>query len=148
MNPLRLAVALVALVAVIVIFALAYASVSSNPQQSNSLVLTAASSGHTFTMAVGQTVQIQLQDAWTVPGSSLVWNVTASDSNVLATLSVPKPPSPHFGGTTPVTFSFRAHSSGFSILNALGSTTCEAMAKASCPDQQFSVTILVRPNLG
>ena len=32
---------------------------------------------------------------------------------------------------------------GQALLAAKGATTCEAMAKSSCPDQQFTVTVVV-----
>src|ERR1700694_2403840 len=77
MNPLRLVVAVVALVAVLVVFAFAYSALNGNTQHSNTLVLNASNSGHTFTIGKDQTVQVQLQDNWPVPGSSLVWRVSA-----------------------------------------------------------------------
>ena len=41
------------------------------------------------------------------------------------------------------TADFRAITAGQALLDAKGATTCEAMAKSSCPDQHFTITVVV-----
>jgi hypothetical protein len=41
------------------------------------------------------------------------------------------------------TADFRAISAGQALLDAKGATTCEAMAKSNCPDQHFTITVVV-----
>jgi hypothetical protein len=47
-------------------------------------------------------------------------------------------------GSDTYTADFLALTSGQALLNAHGTTSCEAMAKASCPDRAFQITVVVR----
>jgi hypothetical protein len=81
-----------------------------------------------------------------VPGSSLVWTVTASPAGVLKFVSENR--SPQVRGTGPgrtdtYTADFLAAGAGQAVLDAKGATTCEAMAKSGCPDQHFTITVVV-----
>jgi hypothetical protein len=47
------------------------------------------------------------------------------------------------GSHATYTADFRATASGQATLDAVGSTSCEAMIKQSCPDRHFSVMVVV-----
>jgi hypothetical protein len=101
--------------------------------------------GKTITVRGGDTIHITLEDAYPVPGSSLVWNVGSSASTILqpgaTTRSQQVRSGP--GRTDTYTADFLAVGAGQALLDAKGATTCEAMAKAGCPDRQFTVTVMV-----
>jgi FtsP/CotA-like multicopper oxidase with cupredoxin domain len=101
--------------------------------------------GATVQARVGDTVRVTLEDAFPVPGSSLVWNVTSANSSVLTpgvvTRSAKVPTGP--GSHETYTADFRATASGQSTLDAVGATSCEAMLKQSCPDRHFTVTVVI-----
>jgi hypothetical protein len=99
--------------------------------------------GHSVQVRVGDHVKVTLEDQFPVPGSSLVWRVTSSPSGVLA-LEAESGPSPQPGlRSSNYTAKFAARSAGQAVLTAHGATTCEAMAKQSCPDREFQITVTV-----
>jgi hypothetical protein len=99
--------------------------------------------GQVVQVRVGDHIQVTLQDQFPVPGSSLVWRVSGAPAGVLA-LESESSPSPRQGlGTRAYTAEFVARSSGQAVLSAHGGTTCEAMAKQSCPDREFTITVTV-----
>jgi hypothetical protein len=101
--------------------------------------------GATVQARVGDTVRVTLEEAFPVPGSSLVWKVTSANWSVLmpgvVTRSVKVPTGP--GSHDTYTADFRATATGRSTLDALGATSCEAMLKQSCPDRHFTVMVVV-----
>jgi hypothetical protein len=135
----------VGLVGVIILFAVVVSSSSPSTSYppSGLVKLTAADFGHSDLIPVGSTVQVTLQDQFPVPGSSLVWNVTSSNPAVLSLRSQSSPSFAPAGGNLPYTASFLARSPGTATLLANAATTCEAMAKSSCPDQNYTITIKV-----
>jgi predicted secreted protein len=101
--------------------------------------------GTAVQVRAGDTVRVQLVESFPVPGSSLVWDVMSSDPSVLTLLKAgraPQVPSAP-GGTDTYTAFFNAAAAGRATLNAHGATTCEAMAKQSCPDRNFTITVEV-----
>jgi hypothetical protein len=94
---------------------------------------------------VGDTVRVTLQDDYPVPGSSLIWNVASSNEAVLtpgvASRSTPVPSGP--GNHDTYTGDFSATAPGQAVLDAHGTTTCEAMTKQNCPDRDFKITVVV-----
>jgi hypothetical protein len=101
--------------------------------------------GRTVQVNVGDTVRIKLVEDRPVPGSSVTWAVTSSLPSVLEAGTVTRNPAT----VTPVgsdtyTADFLALTGGQALLNAHGTTSCEAMAKASCPDRAFQITVVVR----
>jgi hypothetical protein len=110
------------------------------------IVLKQTDAGKTFNVHGGDTVRVVLMDTYPVPGSSLVWTVAASPSSVLKagawSRSAPVGNSGP-GRTDTYTAEFVATSAGQAVLDAKGVTSCEAMAKSGCPDQHFTITIVV-----
>jgi hypothetical protein len=99
--------------------------------------------GQTVRAKVGDTLRVKLDDQFPVPGSSLVWTVRSSDATVLL-VQTETVPSPRPGlGSVRYEADFLAAAGGTAVLNARGATTCEAMAKPSCPDQTFTITVIV-----
>jgi hypothetical protein len=99
--------------------------------------------GQTVQVRVGDHLRMKLQDQFPVPGSSLVWRVSSSPAGILA-LESESGPSPQQGlRAGDYTAEFVARSAGQAMLTAHGATTCEAMAKPSCPDREFSITVTV-----
>jgi protein involved in polysaccharide export with SLBB domain len=101
--------------------------------------------GRTVQVNVGDTVRVKLMEDRPVPGSSVTWAVTSSLPSVLKAGSVTRNPA----AMTPVgsdtyTADFLALTGGQALLNAHGITSCEAMAKANCPDRAFEITVVVR----
>ena len=47
------------------------------------------------------------------------------------------------GRTDTYTAEFLAASAGQAVLDANGATSCVAMAKSGCPDQHFTITVVV-----
>ena len=101
--------------------------------------------GRTVQVSVGDTVRIKLVEDRPVPGSSVTWAVTSSLPVVLQAGTVTREPAT----VTPVgsdtyTAEFLALTAGQALLDAHGTTSCEAMAKAYCPDRAFQITVVVR----
>jgi hypothetical protein len=109
------------------------------------IVLHQTDAGKTFNVHGGDTVRIVLDDTYPVPGSSLVWNVAGSPATVLRPGVVVRSQQVRNGPGRTDTYSadFLAISAGQAKLDAQGVTTCEAMAKANCPDQHFTITVVV-----
>jgi predicted secreted protein len=109
------------------------------------VLLAEADAGKTFNVHGGDTIHITLQDTYPVPGSSLVWNVGSSASTILQPGVTTRSQQVRNGAGRTDTFTadFLAVGAGQAQLNATGTTTCEAMAKANCPDHQFTVTVVV-----
>ncbi len=101
--------------------------------------------GRVVQVHVGDTVRLTLDESFPVPGSSLVWVATSSDPSVLAPGAASRSPQVRSGpgGHDTYTADFVARSGGQSVLQARGTTTCEAMAKQFCPDQFFTINIVV-----
>jgi hypothetical protein len=99
--------------------------------------------GQTVHARVGDLVRVKLYEQFPVPGSSLVWTVSSSDPSVLAVQSETAPTPRPALGTATYEADFTAAAGGTAVLNAHGATTCEAMAKQSCPDQTFTITVVV-----
>ena len=115
------------------------------PAAGTTILLHQSDAGKTFSVRGGDTVRITLDDNYPVPGSSLVWNVASSPASVLQLGTVTRSPQVRSGPgrTDTYTAEFRAMTAGQALLAAKGATTCEAMAKTSCPDQQFTITVVV-----
>jgi predicted secreted protein len=130
------------------VFALAAVSACGGtpaPAAGTTILLHQSDAGKTFSVRGGDTVRIILDDNYPVPGSSLVWNVASSLTSVLQPGTVTRSPQVRSGPgrTDTYTAEFRAMTAGQAVLAAKGATTCEAMAKTSCPDQQFTITVVV-----
>ena len=98
------------------------------------------SAGKTVTAHVGDTVEVQLQESFPVPGSSLTWDVSTSAPSVLKLDRVTRDPAERpRQGTVKFTADFSATATGEAKLFARGSQTCEAMP--TCPQKDFTVTI-------
>jgi hypothetical protein len=145
MSLRRLLPAIIGLVVILGVFAFVLLRLGAlSPHlQPTTLTLSDTNAGSSFTIATGSTIQVQLQDQFPVPGSSLVWSLSSSDSSVLAPLPVSSPTPRPALGNVPVTFTFHASAAGTSLLHAHGATSCEAMLKSACPDKDFSITIIV-----
>jgi hypothetical protein len=115
------------------------------PGAGTTIVLHQADAGKTFNVHGGDTVRIVLDDTYPVPGSSLVWNVAGSPATVLRPGVVVRSQQVRSGPgrTDTYTADFLAISAGQAKLDAEGATTCEAMAKSNCPDQHFTITVVV-----
>jgi hypothetical protein len=101
--------------------------------------------GRTVQVSVGDTVRIKLVEDRPVPGSSVTWDVTTSLPSVLQAGTVTRNPATIKPvGSDTYTADFLALTGGQALLNAHGTTSCEAMAKASCPDRAFQITVVVR----
>jgi hypothetical protein len=117
-----------------------------SPAGGITIVLHQTDAGKTFNVRGGDTVRIVLDDTYPVPGSSLVWTVASSPATILqagATSRSPQVKTSGPGRTDTYTAEFHAISAGQALLDAKGATTCEAMAKSSCPDQHFTITVVV-----
>jgi hypothetical protein len=116
------------------------------PGAGTTIVLHQTDAGKTFNVRGGDTVRIVLDDNYPVPGSSLVWTVASSPTTILQPGVMSRSPQVRASGpgrTDTYTADFRAMSAGQAVLDAKGATTCEAMAKSSCPDQHFTITVVV-----
>jgi predicted secreted protein len=116
-----------------------------SPVSHQSLALGTPDAGHTTHVRVGDSVVVTLQDEYPVPGSSLVWNVTTPDSSILEAGMTTRSPQVKSGpgGHDTYTAVFRAIAAGQAVLDAHGTTSCEAMAKQNCPDRDFTITVVV-----
>jgi hypothetical protein len=123
------------------IFSCGGAAISS----SRTITLGEKDAGTTIHARVGDTVRLQLVDSFPVPGSSLVWDVTTTDRAVLSVVTTDRTQQVRSGpgGSDTYTATFNAGGAGQAVLNANGATTCEAMAKQSCPDRNFTITVVV-----
>jgi hypothetical protein len=140
MRSSALAIAIVGLSAVL---ALACGTVQT-PGAPTTIVVAESDAGKTVQAKVGDTVRVKLQEDFPVPGSSLVWDVSSSAPSVLAPGPVTRDPAQGPAvGHVQYQADFVAGASGQAELNAHGATTCEAMAKASCPDRWFTITVIV-----
>jgi hypothetical protein len=101
--------------------------------------------GTTVEVRAGDTLRVQLVETFPVPGSSLVWSVTSSDPAVLSVIKADRTPQVRSGpgGTDTYTIFLDASHAGHASLDAHGATTCEAMLKQSCPDRNFTITVVV-----
>jgi len=101
--------------------------------------------GRTVQVSVGDTIRIKLVEDRPVPGSSVTWAVTSSVPSVLQAGSVTRNPATMTPvGSDTYTADFLAVTGGQALLNAHGTTSCEAMAKVNCPDRDFQITVVVR----
>jgi FtsP/CotA-like multicopper oxidase with cupredoxin domain len=141
---MRKTVALVAAVAAVALICACGSAVNSAAAGST-VVLSQHDAGRTVQVHVGDTVRLTLEESFPVPGSSLVWVATSSDPSILAPGAVSRSPQMRSGpgGHDTYTADFAARSGGQAMLQARGSTTCEAMAKQYCPDQVFTINIVV-----
>jgi hypothetical protein len=115
-------------------------------QAASTIVLKETDANKTFNVHGGDTVRVVLIDTYPVPGSSLVWTVSASPAGVLKASSQNRSPQVRDAGpgrSDTYTAEFLATSAGQAVLDARGATTCEAMAKSGCPDRQFTITVIV-----
>jgi hypothetical protein len=109
-------------------------------------VLKQTDAGKTFNLHGGDTVRVVLVDTYPVPGSSLVWTVAASPAGVLKAGAWSRSAQVRGSGpgrTDTYTAEFLAAGAGQAVLDANGATSCEAMAKSGCPDQHFTITVVV-----
>jgi hypothetical protein len=118
---------------------------AATPASSTTIVLHLTDAGKTFAVHGGDTVRIVLDDTYPVPGSSLVWNVAGSPTSILRPGVVIRSQQVRNGPGRTDTYSadFLAMAAGQAKLDAQGATTCEAMAKSNCPDQHFTITVVV-----
>jgi predicted secreted protein len=125
-----------------VIFACGAATVAPAGQ---TVTLVEKDAGRTVHVRTGDIVRVQLVESFPVPGSSLVWDVTSTDASVLAGVKTERTPQVRSGpgGSDTYTAFFKAGGEGQTLLNAHGATSCEAMAKPSCPDRNFTITVVV-----
>jgi predicted secreted protein len=108
------------------------------------VVLGENDAGHTVKANVGDTVRVTLVENRPVPGSSLTWNVTSSDPSVLQPGAVTRNPATITPvGSDTYTADFLALKNGQAVLDAHGTTSCEAMVKTACPDRDFKITVVV-----
>jgi hypothetical protein len=100
--------------------------------------------GRTVQVRVGDTVRLKLIEDRPVPGSSLTWNVTSSDTSVLQPGAVTRSPATMTPvGRNTYTADWVALTTGQALLDAHGTTSCEAMPKANCPDRDIQITVVV-----
>jgi hypothetical protein len=114
------------------------------PAAHSTLVVGEGDAGKSLQARVGDTVRVQLQESFPVPGSSLVWDVSSNAPSVLAAGKVTRDPAerPRIGQVS-YTADFTAAAAGQAQLIARGSTTCEAMTKEGCPNRDFTMTVIV-----
>jgi FtsP/CotA-like multicopper oxidase with cupredoxin domain len=142
---LRMGPVLIAAAGLLNLSACGSAAAPPGPASGSTVLLGQADAGRTIQVKVGDTVRITLEDEYPVPGSSVVWNVTSSNEAVLAlgavlrSTAVPSGPGKH----DTYTADFSARAAGQAVLDAHGTTTCEAMAKQNCPDRDFKITVIV-----
>jgi hypothetical protein len=116
------------------------------PAAASTIVLHDSDAGKTFNVHGGDTVRVVLTDKYPVPGSSLVWTVLASPDSVLKAGAWSRSAQVRDSGpgrTDTYTADFKAVAAGQAKLDAKGATSCEAMAKPGCPDQAFTITVVV-----
>ncbi len=117
---------------------------ASTPVAHSTLIVGEADAGKTVQARVGDTVRVQLQEDFPVPGSSLVWDVSSSAPSVVNAGKVTRDPAVRPGvGHVAYTADFTAVAAGQAQLIARGSTTCEAMPKPGCPNRDFTIMVVV-----
>ncbi len=135
------------LVALGVFGLMAAVSCSGTPASAGTtIVLKQTDAGKTFNVHGGDTVRVVLVDTYPVPGSSLVWTVAASPAGLLKAGAWSRSAQVRDSGpgrTDTYTAEFLAAGAGQAVLDANGATSCEAMAKSGCPDQHFTITVVV-----
>jgi hypothetical protein len=110
----------------------------------STVVLGQQDAGRTVQLSIGDTVRVTLKEDRPVPGSSLTWDVTSSLPSVLQAGAVTRNPATMSPvGSDTYAADFLAVSSGQAVLDAHGTTSCEAMAKQNCPDRDFTITVVV-----
>lgn len=131
------------LVVMFAAFASACGGVSA-PSTHHTFNLGAQDAGHTVQVQVGDNLVVTLEDNYPVPGSSLVWNVSSPDA-MLGAGPATRSPQVRSGPGAHDTYTavFRAMASGQGVLEAHGATSCEAMVKTSCPDRDFTITVVI-----
>ena len=104
---------------------------AASPAAGSTVVLGQADAGRTVQVKVGDTVRVTLEEDFPVPGSALVWNVASLDTSVLQQGLVTRSPKVQSGPGTHNTYTadFRAIAAGQAVLDAHGTTSCEAMVK-------------------
>ena len=109
------------------------------------VVLGEKDAGSTVQVHRGDSVQLRLVESFPVPGSSLVWDVTSTNPSVLSVVKTERTPQVRSGpgGSDTYTAIFKAAGAGRASLTAHGATSCEAMAKQSCPDRNFTISVVV-----
>lgn len=106
------------------------------------VVLHESDFGRTITLAVGQEIRLQLIDARPVPGSSTTWDASSSLPAVLeVTNQVHERTAAAGDGSYVATLVARAP--GSAAIDVRGLTTCEAMAKTSCPDRTAVIAVRI-----
>ena len=115
------------------------------PAAGATIVVHQTDAGKTFNVRGGDTIRITLTDTYPVPGSSLIWDVAGSPTSVLKQGTVTRSSQVRNGPgrTDTYTADFSAIGAGQATLEAKGATTCEAMAKSNCPDQHFTIIVVV-----
>jgi hypothetical protein len=121
---------------------MACGSIGPVPATNVTITLGENSAGKTVNAHVGDTIRVQLQDSFPVPGSSLVWDVSTSAPSVLKLSKVTRERPVRPGqGQLAYTAEFAALGAGQATLFARGSRTCEAMPV--CAQDAFTITVVV-----
>jgi hypothetical protein len=139
-------VRLVPVAAAVLALAMLFACGSAgSPAPGATITLGQSDAGRTVQAKVGDTLRVTLQDDYPVPGSSLVWDVTSLDSSLLQPATATRSLRNGMGTGAHDTYSadFRAVAAGQAMLDAHGTTSCEAMPKQNCPDRDFRITIVI-----
>lgn len=127
-------------------FSVLLAACGAAPQPAAGAVITVTQdqAGKAVHARVGDTLRLILDEAFPVPGSSLVWTVASSDATILSPSATSGQPSP---GPNLKKFTYKADftalAAGQASLLAHGATTCEAMMKSNCPDRDLQFTVMV-----
>ena len=115
---------------------------TTGPAAPSTILVTQDSAGKTIQAHAGDTIRVQLEESFPVPGVSLTWDVTSNAPSVLKLQKITRDPAQRpVKGTVSYTADFTAVSSGQATLFARGSQRCEAMP--TCPQKDFTVTVAV-----
>jgi hypothetical protein len=110
------------------------------------LKLRPAQAGGTFTVRVGQRIELALTATRTVPGASTTWTADSSNREaVLRTGIYEKPPTAFVNVTYPVVIDFRAETAGRADIVARSEPTCEALPPPYChgpPAMTFHIHVV------
>ena len=119
------------------------------PATPTALPASASLDGKTITVQRGTVIEVTLENSFGPPGTSLTWEATSTDSNVLLRTSSMVEPSGS-SSAAPVLerqeryiADFRAQSAGTAQIIGQGHRTCEAMNPAFCPQGHYTVTVQV-----